>query len=163
MRKGLILGFVFVSSIGMVEAQTSKDSTRNNSSVASTESHYLGINAGTTTGVGLSYAYWPRRNGFQLTFLPLIDKSNTYISLAGTYLHTLKVVSNNYTFFLYWGNHYTNMFGDHKWVYHTGFGPGVKFEKNGFSLHFMVGYGIYNLPDDAMTRPTIELGGFYKF
>jgi hypothetical protein len=163
MTKGLMILFFSLLSIGTIKAQAKRDSITNITNKDKIGVNYVGINAGTTTGLGLSYAYWPHKNGVQITFIPLIDKVHTYISLGATYLRKVKVVSNNYTFFLFWGNHLTNILSDQKWTFNTGFGPGIEYQNNGFSIHFMIGYGAYNIPDNIMTRPTIELGGFYKF
>lgn len=163
MNKGFMILLFFLLATRIIDAQTLSDTLKNISKKDTRGDNYIGINAGTTTGLGLAYAYWPNKNGFQIAFMPLIDKVNTYISLGGTYLRKVKVVSNDYTFFLYWGNHLTNILSGHKWTYNTGFGPGIEYQTNGFSVHFMIGYGVYNIPDNMMTRPTIELGGFFKF
>jgi hypothetical protein len=123
----------------------------------------VGVNIGTTSGVGLSYIYWPGKSGFQLTFLPLLDKKHSYLSIGATYLHKIKDFPHS-TFFIYGGNHIANMFGsddDYKW--HIGIGPGVEYYIFDFVVHFMLGYGVYNIPDNIMTRPSGEFGVFYKF
>lgn len=126
--------------------------------------HSIGINAGVTTGVGLSYIYWPNKGGFQLSFLPLYDKKNTNISLGATFLYKLREVNANYNFFLFAGNHYTNFTSStNSYFYNVGIGPGIQYHKNGFAINFMIGYGILNIPNDVASRPTVELGGYYQF
>jgi hypothetical protein len=55
------------------------------------------------------------------------------------------------------------MFSSDKYIINTGVGPGVHYYYNDFVFDFMIGYGIYSIPDYIMTRPTIEFGSFYKF
>jgi hypothetical protein len=67
--------------------------------------HYIGVAAGFTTGVGLSYRLYYKRFGTQVTFAPLmISKSNTYLSAGLTFLYRLKEYRLA-RFYLYESNH----------------------------------------------------------
>lgn len=122
---------------------------------------YFGVNAGFTTGLGFSYIYWPGKNGFQITFLPLIDKEEKYISAALTYFLTLKE-KNATKVFMYVGNHLTNLSAE-DFFFNFGIGPGIEGGLEDLKIHFMVGYALLNFPDNPMSRPTVEAGLFYKF
>jgi hypothetical protein len=123
----------------------------------------LGVNAGFTTGVGLTYKMWDKKNEYQIAFLPLIDKDNSYVSLGFTYLRGLKDFEYS-RFLFYSGLHFTNFFQDNE-KFITNFGTGFGAEVHAYDIEaqIMIGYGIYAIPDNIMTRPTIELGFFYEF
>jgi hypothetical protein len=123
--------------------------------------NYFGVNIGGTTGIGLSYIYFKNNNGFQITFLPLIDKKNTYLSCGFTYLHIIKEL-NKTSFYLYWGNHLTNFFSD-EYSLHIGVGPGIQYQMYDFYINFMIGYAVFGITGNTMVRPTGELGVFYNF
>ena len=152
----LILLILLTSSI-ICTAQNSNDPSNNDNN--SKNIHFVGINAGTTTGLGFSYMYWPTKNGIQATLLPLIDKNKTHVSIGCTFLHKVRTYEN-IDIFIYWGNHFTNIFSNDSYVLSSGLGPGIHFTKDFWSIQFMVGYGIYGIPSNIMTRPAIELGGF---
>lgn len=121
--------------------------------------HYFGLNAGLTTGLGLSYIYMPAKNGFQVSFLPVLDKENQFYSLGFTYLRHVKDYKRT-SFLFFCGNHLV-LNRDIFW--NIGMGPGVHFSYFDFDFHFMLGYGILNIPTNVMTRPVVEFGAFYQF
>lgn len=124
--------------------------------------NYLGINGGLTTGVGMSYIYCPRKNGIQVTFLPLLDKDVAMFSAALTYLRFFSE-SEKVSFYFFLGNHLTNFLSDDKVIYNIGIGPGIEAGDDIFKVHFSAGYAVLSIPDNAMSRPTAELGFFFKF
>jgi len=123
--------------------------------------HYLGINIGSTTGIGFAYRYWPAKNGFQVAVLPLYDKNNTYISFGTSYLREIKEY-NLTRFIFYAGNQITNFFND-DYSDNIGFGIGLDFSGYDFIVNFMVGYAGYDIFDNFKTRPALEFGLFYNF
>jgi hypothetical protein len=122
----------------------------------------LGVNLGSTTGVGIAYRAWGMKSGAQLVFLPLIDKEKTHISAAATYLHLLSKKEES-RFFIYAGTHFTNFFAD-EYTFHVGVGPGYEYLKDDISMSIMAGFGAYNITtDNSMTRPSIEFTLAYRF
>lgn len=125
--------------------------------------HYFGINAGLTTGVGFSYRYWPGKNGFQVTFLPVVDRTSTTISFGATYLKEIKTF-DKYRFLVYASNHLTNLYQYHdQYIDNIGIGAGFDVYQKYFVLNMMVGYGCIDVFQDFRTRPTFEMGLFYNF
>jgi hypothetical protein len=125
------------------------------------DKYFIGANVGFTTGIGFSYIYWPNKNGIQLTLLPLLNKGTSYLSLGCSYLRKIKSYQD-LDFFLYWGNHLTNISTQYNLTYNTGFGPGFHYSWSGFCVNFMFGYGIFAIPNNIMTRPTAELGLYFN-
>jgi hypothetical protein len=162
MKKYLIVSiaimYCFIATGQNVNDTISKGALKSNEGT-----NYFGINGGTSTGLGFSYINWPGKNGFQITFLPIINKDHTYFSLGGTYLRKLKEFKKT-TFFFYWGNHLSNLFSpDNSVELSTGIGPGVEYYIDDFVCHVMIGYAIYAIPDNMAVLPAIEVGIFYKF
>ncbi|MCX6230939.1 MAG: hypothetical protein NTZ33_05295 [Bacteroidetes bacterium] len=140
--------------------------------------HNLGLNAGYTTGLGLSYEYWPKKNGIQITFLPLLSKDEKRYSFALTYLRNL-TTGNKVNLILFFGNHLTNIFetegvavlnyGNYnvtekpKTIYNIGIGPGLRGGEGMFVYQFMIGYAIKDVLHDYETALAIEFGFFYNF
>jgi hypothetical protein len=155
-----ILCFVLIiSTKGLVNAN---DTTKN------VLKHYIGINLGSTTAIGLSYKYWPSRYGIQVTFLPLSEKEKIMISAGLTGLYLFKEFEGAYLF-TYLSTHFTNMYSDgenfytKKYNFHIGFGPGIEVREDWIGLHFMIGYGLYNVGrNNMMTRPAVEIGIYFR-
>jgi hypothetical protein len=65
----------------------------------------IGLGAGYTTGMGISYRYFPKNIGVQFNFIPLYqDYGKSYfINLGATLLLNLKENERN-SFYFYWGN-----------------------------------------------------------
>ena len=140
--------------------------------------HALGIAAGATTGLGLSYLYMPDRLCFQVAFVPYKDVDRTFISAGLTFIYRLRE-GEKLNFLLYQGNHFisrteTNYISNPP-NYTTvstgktttsGFnnGVGIGFEfflSESVSFNLMGGYAGYN----NFERITITGEGalFYKF
>jgi hypothetical protein len=158
--KQLILSIACIFCLVDLPAQT--DTVTTPTSVHK-KTNYFGVNAGFTTGLGLSYIYRPNRNAIQVTFLPLFDKEANTFSFALTYLRYFSHFKKG-SFFMFIGNHLTNIGADRP-QYFLGIGPGIEggTEKDALKVHFMVGYGILNIPDNYMTRPIIEFGVYHDF
>ena len=63
MKKLFIIMFVLFIPMTLSAATNTTNETEN-------FKHYLGVGAGTTTGVGISYRYCPKDFGIQINFLP---------------------------------------------------------------------------------------------
>ncbi|MCX6230940.1 MAG: hypothetical protein NTZ33_05300 [Bacteroidetes bacterium] len=141
-----------------------------NSSIAQKkiEANNLGINAGFTTGLGLSYEYWPEKDGFQITFLPWISKENTRFSFAFTYFRNL-TIGKSVDLFLFMGNHITNILtkdnpgNNPHTIYNFGIGPGLKYNEDQIVWQFMFGYAMIDVLGDCNTSVALEIGVFYNF
>jgi hypothetical protein len=163
MKKSLtltIIGlfFMFISTYGQ-EVDSS------NTSIQSEKKYknYIGISAGFTTGLGVSYRYWPKKSGFQITLLPLYDEDNTYVSFGTTYLREIKQLKTSRLLF-YASNHVTNFFSDdHTYADNLGIGVGFDVGNDSFVFNFMIGYAGLDIFDHLKTRPVVDGGFFYRF
>ena len=131
--------------------------------------HSLGIGAGFTTGVGLSYRYESGGFGVQTTFAPYSDDYNTEISFGITFL--LKLIEAEQTsLYLYQGNHYyyrkikQDYYNDESTTgkLNNGFGFGIEYViENHISLNIMGGYAGYDTFDRISMTGEVAL--YYKF
>jgi hypothetical protein len=141
--------------------------------------HNIGLNAGFTTGLGLTYEYWPNKNGIQIAGIPLLSKDEKRFSIALTYLRSL-TTGNKVNLFLFFGHHLTNIFETEgtlimtnnylstytdkpKVTYNIGIGPGLKGGEGAFVYQFMLGYAIRDVLHDYRTALAVEFGIFYNF
>ncbi len=134
-------------------------------------SNELGMHAGFTTGIGLSFRHWSGKYGFQLTTIPLKADNFQFISAGVTGLYSL--TNKKYTrFYLYLGNHLmiNSRFYDYysnstitKTRYNAGFGIGFEVGRK-VRFTVMAGYGAYNLTEapDYYLLPTVETGLYFK-
>jgi len=129
------------------------------------QKHSVGLAAGFTTGLGLSYRYLPKKLGVQATFLIL--PNNYYSSFGATVL--FKVIQRqNSWFYLYQSNLYstyrTSGFNCgcpyYEWFNGIGFGTEIFLGRH-FGLNFMGGAGFYENFDEFTV--TGETGVYYKF
>ena len=123
--------------------------------------HYFGVNAGSTSGFGLSYKFYPRKTGFQITALPLIVDSEEKISVAFTTLFSLKQEDRG-DFILFVSHHLTNFYRG-VYTYNFGIGPGYEIKENSLNMTIMVGYALYGVPEYYHVLPTGSLSIFYRF
>lgn len=137
----------------------------------------FGMNAGFTTGLGLSYRHWFNRAGFQITALPVKAKDVTLYSIGVSYLHTF-YESKYARFYGYVGNHYwynqyeETIYDDDNYTetaqevtdefYNLGVGPAFAFGKV-VRFNIMVGYAIYDVFGNGYMMPTGEMGLYYNF
>lgn len=145
----LLFTFIFISSITLASAQDT-DKSRN---------HQVGAHAGFTTGLGISYRYWPSKFGIQATFIPIKTDSVKFTSLGLTGLFALSE-KKNFKTFLYLGNHLVTRNGHQE--YNIGFGPGFSVG-SAVRFNFMIGYGFFDVTDTFNMLPTGEIGVYYKF
>ena len=76
-----------------------------NLNAQSSPAHHLGLHAGSTTGLGFSYRYWPAKLGFQVTGIPIFNGDNrNYISGGVSLLYLFKE-NKVVDLFGYIGNH----------------------------------------------------------
>lgn len=135
------------------------------------KSNELGMHAGFTTGIGLSFRHWSNKFGVQVTAIPLKADNFQFISTGLTGLYSLS--NKKYTrFYLYFGNHiminslyynyYTDSY-DKKTRYNIGFGTGFEIGKK-VRFTIMAGYAAYNLTEapDYYLLPTVETGLYFK-
>jgi hypothetical protein len=129
-------------------------------------SNFLGVAAGFTTGYGLSYRYWPKKFGIQVTFAPYENKYEAHYSLGVAFL--FKVIETDKTnFFLYQGNHL--LFNTDKYYErnhdvnsYNGIGIGIEFIiLKRISFNLMGGYaGLENFTNIGFTG---ETGLYFRF
>ena len=148
--------FIFLlSTINLVGQDTIVESSKGK--------HFLGFNAGSSTGLGLSYKYVKNKFGIQITGIPTVRDQDIWTSsgLALTYrIIKNQAKDNKFTFLLYAGSHYIynkKEYGDYYYyddvgtVYsqqdqHTinsALGIGFEYLKGrNFTFSLMSGYGI---------------------
>lgn len=142
--------------------------------------HEFGFNAGATTGIGLSYRYWPNKTGFQITALPIKTEDETFINVGLAGLHTFydsrltrffgylgsSYVVEDYMVYEYVYNSGTGYYdeivdNEHNTKLNIGFGPGFAFGSR-VRINIMAGYGFYDILGDFNIFPTGEIGLFFR-
>lgn len=137
----------------------------------------IGIHAGATTGVGLSYRRWIGNFGFQLTGVPIKTDNFTFISGGASLLYNF-YDARYVRVFGYIGGHYyqdrhdddhyniiTGEYETHKYedsFYNFGFGPGFAFGST-VRFNLMLGYGFYDVTESFDMYPTGEIGIYFRF
>jgi len=130
----------------------------------------FGFHAGATTGMGLSYRYWPGKNGVQLTALPIKTDDYVFINLGLTALHTFHD-SEYFRFFGYLGSSVSvnndDYFNDSDSStdktarVNIGIGPGFAFGSR-VRFNIMAGYGFYDVTGEFNIYPTAEIGLYFR-
>ncbi len=119
----------------------------------------IGLGAGLTTGIGVSFRYVPKRFGGQVNFISIYKA----ISAGLTFLYTLTEEEVT-SFYLYQGNHLqtNDSFGNTGLYLFNGLGAGVEFTiLKRIGLNIMAGYAFKdNFSDHGGTG---EVGLYYKF
>ena len=144
--------------------------------------HSLGLHAGASTGLGLSYRYWPSRFGLQVTGIPVFEQGGGHFISAGlTGLYEIRQ-GDLVDFYGYWGNHLISEKNIYSyWDYSAGGDPIITEMVNtstqyniglgiGFRCHIAKvvdfelqgGYGIFDVGNDIYTFPTGEIGLYYR-
>ena len=142
-----------------------------------TKKNEIGMHAGATTGIGLSYRHWFGKFGFQLTGLPIKTENFTFISGGASLLYTF-YDAQYVRVFGYLGGHYyqdrhdedsynimTGDYDSHKYedsFYNFGFGPGFAFGSV-VRFNLMFGYGFYDITGSWDMYPTGEIGIYFRF
>lgn len=122
--------------------------------------HQIGLNAGLTTGMGVSYRYWPGRFGNQITFLPFKNRDFYMVSLGYTGLIKIHEI-RQLALFGYVSDHM--LFMKTKNVMNLGIGVGFEVYFGVIGVNIMYGYGIYNIMNKSQVNLTAEMGLFYRF
>lgn len=146
-----------------------RDSTRNK------WTNEFGFHAGSTTGIGLSYRYWPKKLGVQFTILPVKSPDETFVSVGLTALYSIynsrhihfygylgnTVLVNNYKRYYYFtdDDSYERV---HSTKYNIGFGPGFGVGTR-VRFNIMLGYGFYDVTDEFNIYPAGEMGLYFRF
>ncbi|MDG1477201.1 MAG: hypothetical protein P8Q14_08650, partial [Vicingaceae bacterium] len=117
MKKLLLFASIFCLTTGAFAQEETKVNNKKRFN------HSLGFGAGISTGHGLSYRYFGKKLGVQVNFSPYKDEYKTNISSGVTFLYRL-VELNEFTFFLYQGNHYyfneeSHTYTDYDYDYNT--------------------------------------------
>lgn len=133
----------------------------------------IGFHAGGTTGIGLSYRYWPGKAGLQITALPIKTSEDIFINVGITGLHTFydsrllrffgylgsSIVINDYDYDPYTDDYEVT---ERNTKLNVGFGPGFAFGSH-VRFNLMAGYGFYDLLGEFNIYPTAEVGLYFRF
>jgi len=104
--------------------------------------HEIGVGAGFSSGVGLTYRKWNGVNGIQFTLTPILEKENTYLSAGVTLYKTIKE-SSSHKFNLYLGNHYLLNTGNYSYEWTDSFNNITYSDSNNSSdKHWIIGSGV---------------------
>ena len=139
--------------------------------------HYrgaFGVSAGMTTGLGLTYIYFPCRFGIQVSALPIKTQDLTFYSGAITGYYTLEE-RRYFNTYLYLGNHLVYRYEKYGYQpnypfsvpsedteYNVGFGVGFITGKK-IAFRFMAGYAVYDVTNTVNFYPAVETGLYYRF
>ncbi|MEX2483124.1 MAG: hypothetical protein WED10_01100 [Brumimicrobium sp.] len=151
----------------------SQEGIKNESSDSSSPAHSLGFHLGSTTGMGLSYRFLPKKLGIQATFLPVFNgNGGMFLSSGLSILYKLKS-SRRVDLFGYLGNHLTyresapGFYGEQNVNrnYHVGLGAGINLHAwiDVLDISFQMGYGVYSVNENPRSLPAAEIGFYYKF
>jgi len=130
-----------------------------------TQTHHIGTSIGITTGIGISYRYWPSKLGIQITAAPLLlSKSDKIYSIGMSALYTLKD-NEIVDLYSYVGSSilietYSPL------IYNAGVGIGFKFDflKNlNYNIQFGYGANISNKQSFSRYGIVGETGLYYHF
>lgn len=171
--------FIFVMFMFQVSSAQETESPSKN--------HHVGFHVGSTTGVGVSYRYWPKRWGIQVTGTPFFRRGDRYI-IGGLSAMYKIVDGNRVDFFGYLGNEiihqsvklwvYDSATGGSKQqrfrdnVFNIGLGLGLKFDiGKAINLNIQGGWAVYDAfgeiydweYDPTWTYACAEIGVYYNF
>jgi len=125
-----------------------------------------GINAGGTTGFGITYKVRSNREAIQFTALPIVTADFSVVSLGAKYEHYIKPIDKYTEMYYYVGNH-TLPFSDdlfnsstnNDMVLNFGVGLGINYELEKLvHFNFAVGYGLYDVINGLSGAYTGEIG-----
>ena len=142
--------------------------------------HEIGVAAGWSTGYGISYRYWPKDLGFQVTTTPHFEEGRAQASIGLTGLLKLSEIEWM-RFFLYLGNHYmyetweytnhdsngnpTDTYSEVQHRYVAGLGTGFEFligKKIGLNIMFGL-RSDWQSPSTHIVGFSGETGLYYRF
>lgn len=181
MKKTIVVSLIILSFTSSIMAQESTATKPLSNAEINNTPHEIGIAAGFVTGYGLSYRYWPKKMGVQLTAFPFVSSEESHISAGITGLMELDA-KEWYRFFAYIGGNVNIESYDYYYYdtypygsqtteriketrYTAGFGPGIEFTPGGrIGLNIMTGFQFYyENKDNWGTLPTIEGAVFFRF
>lgn len=150
------------------------------------KTHFAGVHAGASTGLGFSYRWFPKKFGFQVTAIPVFNGNNNYfVSSGGSFLLRLNR-SKRVDLFVYQGNHFifqsreeyvyepydpNNPYQEptienvNEVSYNLGVGAGINIHlfDNMIDISLQTGYGIFDLGSNPRSNITGEIGIYYCF
>ncbi len=141
-----------------------------------TRKNAIGLHAGSTTGLGISYRRWPDAFGFEVTFFPVVSREHSFVSLGITGMYKVSEL-RTIDVFLYMGNHfiyrkenyyydpvYYQDYDNEYWTWNFGAGGGldIKIAKV-LRLSIMTGFGNYDIFGDYTFTFAGEIGFYYMF
>jgi hypothetical protein len=168
--------YLLIILLGLTSTMYSQDSL-----VTETNQHLLGVHAGVSTGIGLSYKFIHKKFGIQLTGIPIFDDENVWTSAGGALsyrIQTSEINKEPLSVLLYCGIHhlYSKQNGDSFEIYsgdllaspttkshfNTAVGFGLEYTtEDTFMINIMAGYGLI-LDGSARTTLAFEIGVHYK-
>lgn len=130
----------------------------------------VGMHIGATTGMGVSYRYWPGKVGAQINVFTNMNSDGRTTRIGGLLMREF-IDRERLTVFGYIGgvmnsDTRANDFGqpEQNRSVSIGFGPGLDIPLGKiFSISLMGGYGIYSLGDMPRTNFTGEATLLYNF
>lgn len=142
---------------------TNKDSIE----VDESPKHAFGFNLGSTTGLGLSYRFFPNKFGFQLTGIPVfLGNGGMFLSTGLSLMYKVKE-SRRIDLFGYLGNHfiYTTGTGSSNYSHQIGLGAGINMHVwiDVLDISIQLGYGAYDVNHSPISMLAGEFGFFYRF
>lgn len=165
---GIILLLISSTLFAQDELTIKENKTRKNA---------IGLHAGSTTGLGISYRRWPDQFGFQVTFFPIVSKGQSYVSLGITGMYKVSELKS-IDVFIYLGNHfiyrednyyydpayYQDYDNSGNWTWNLGAGGGldIKIAKV-LRLSIMTGFGNYDIFGDYTFTFAGEIGFYFMF
>ncbi|OFX20396.1 MAG: hypothetical protein A2033_13450 [Bacteroidetes bacterium GWA2_31_9] len=184
MKSLLVIVLIGIYSLSIIAQEQSKVE---NTEYQKLYKHSLGIGAGFTTGLGVSYRYFPKKIGFQINLAPYYENygKEAFISAGMTFLYNIN--ESKYTaFYAYFGNHilhtsFQKQRGDYEYnpltsqyqynaenytkvrdIINSGIGVGFEFSTTKkVTLNIMGGYAQYNTFERLFF--TGELALYYRF
>jgi len=123
--------------------------------------HKAGFHAGSTTGIGFSYKYQPKKLGIQVVGAPFFfSGGDSFLSLGISGLYRLQE-SRKIDIFTYLGNNMIFAFQEMR--YNLGVGAGIDLHiwPSVLDLNIQAGYGIYAINTDPMSLVAGEIGLHY--
>lgn len=120
--------------------------------------HYIGFDAGASSGYGMSYRYQPKEWGIQVNMFPAASADEYHISIGATVIRSL-YRTHKMQFFLYYGNHLLFQKDEvdyyygydttptRQWV--TGIGPGFEvYIAKRLAINARFGFAYYSATTD---------------
>ncbi len=158
----LILSIICIAVFSLNANSQSQDT------VKTIKKHNVGFHASSLSGLGLSYRYWPKKAGIQVTVLPVFLKGKGhFLSSAITGLYTLNE-GKTVDLYSYLGVHYIsikssgNQTSSNSLNTGVGFGFKINFTES-FNLNIQAGYGLYNITDTFVSTIAGGTGLYFTF